>query len=169
MSLQMYMKMDGVTGDSKSYQYKGWSDVLSWNWGMTSNRKSTQGMNGDKTSFNELSIIKSIGIDSASIRLLYAQGKSIPSVEFTIIPNVGKKEVRTKYITMKMEDVLVKSIVTGGSLEDDFFKEHITLLFDRIWFEYSRSAISGNDITADTVKDIHFGWNVPGNAEWDLE
>ena len=161
--------MDGVTGDSKSYQYKGWMDVLSWNWGMTSNRKSARGMEGDKTSLNELSIIKSIGIDSASIRLLYAKGKSIPSVNFIIIPNVGKKEVRTKYVTMKMEDVLIKNIVTGGTLEDDFFKEHITLLFDRVWFEYSRSAISSNDITTDTIKDIDFGWNVSGNTEWNQE
>ena len=50
MALQMYMKMDGVLGDSKSYKHKGWADVLSWNWGMTSNRKLANDIDGDKTS-----------------------------------------------------------------------------------------------------------------------
>ena len=167
MALQMYMKMDGVLGDSKSYKHKGWADVLSWNWGMTSNRKLANDIDGDKTSLNELSIIKSIGVDSANIRLLYAQGKIIPSVELSITPSVGKREVQTKYVYIKMEDVLIKSIVTGGSTEDAFFKEHITLLFDRIRFEYSLDAVSLDDSPSDTDNDFDFEWNVPGNVEWE--
>jgi type VI secretion system secreted protein Hcp len=157
------MKIDGVSGDSKSFKNKGWADVLSWNWGMTSNRKLANGIDGDNTSLNELSIIKSIGIDSASIRLLYAQGKTIPSVELSITPILGKREVQTKYVNVKMEDVLIKSIVTGGNTEDTFFKEHITLLFDRVRFEYSLDALSSDAGS----EDIDFGWNVPGNVEWE--
>ena len=167
MALQMYMKMDGVLGDSKSYKHKGWADVLSWNWGMTSNRKLAHNIEGDKTSLNELSIIKSIGVDSANIRLLYAQGKIIPSVELSITPSVGKREVQTKYVYIKMEDVLIKSIVTGGSTEDAFFKEHVTLLFDRIRFEYSLGALSLDDSPDDTPNDFDFEWNVPGNVKWE--
>ena len=166
MALQIYMKMDGVLGDSKSYQHKGWADVLSWNWGMTSNRRMANDIDGDKTSLNELSIIKSIGVDSASIRLLYAQGKTIPSVELSIIPSVGKREVQTKYVYIKMEDVLIKSIVTGGGIDDSCFKEHITLLYNRVRFEYSLDAVSSDATPDNTVKDFDFGWNVPENAVW---
>jgi type VI secretion system secreted protein Hcp len=163
----MYMKIDGVLGDSKSFKYKGWADVTSWNWGMTSNRKQTNGKDGDKTSLNELSIIKSIGIDSSSIRLLYAQGKIIPNVELNITPILGKREVQTKYVNLRMENVLIKSIVTGGSIEDAFFKEHITLIFDRIRFEYSLDALSSDAGSGDTSENIDFRWNVPGNMEWE--
>ena len=166
MALQIYMKMDGVSGDSKSYQHKGWADVLSWNWGMTSNRRVANEIDGDKTSLNELSIIKYIGVDSASIRLLYAQGKTIPSVELSITPSVGKREVQTKYVYIKMEDVLIKSIVTGGGVDDSFFKEHITLLYNRVRFEYSLDAVSSDATPDNTVKDFDFGWNVPENAVW---
>ncbi|HLB31591.1 MAG TPA: type VI secretion system tube protein Hcp [Gammaproteobacteria bacterium] len=166
MPLQMHMKMEGILGEAKIFKYKGWSEVLSWNWGMTSNRKLTQGSNGGKTAFDELSIIKPIGIDSAGIRLLFAQGSIIPSVEFSVTPAVGKREAATKYVYIKMEDVVIKSIVTGGSIDDNFFKEHITMLFDRIRFEYSRNAVIGNDNKDEMALDYYFGWKVPENLEW---
>lgn len=169
MALQMHMKMEGILGEAKMFKYKGWSEVLSWNWGMTSNRKLAQGTNGNggKTSFDELSIIKPIGIDSAGIRLLFAQGATIPTVEFSVTPVVSKKEVPTRYVHIKMEGVVIKSIVTGGSIDDNFFKEHITMLFDRIRFEYSRNAVLGTENKDDlSPLDYDFGWKVPENVEW---
>lgn len=166
MSLLMNMKIDGVLGDSKNYQHKGWSEVISWNWGMTSNRKAANGKEGDKTTLNELSIIKSIGIDSAIIRSLFAQGKIIPSVDFSIIPSVGKKEVQTRYIDIRIEDVIIKSIVTGGSADDNFFKEHITLLFDRVMFEFNRPSVHNADDADSMPVNNGFNWNVSENAEW---
>ena len=166
MSLQMNMKMEGIMGDSKSFSHKGWTDILSWNWGMTSNRKLAQGANGEKTSLNELSVVKAIGADSSDIRLYFAQGKIIPKVEFSILPIVGKREKAYKYLCIKMEDVLIKSIVTGGNNEDKFFKEHITLLFGKIEFEYSKTGASGTDGTAGVTEDFSFGWNVSVDSEW---
>jgi type VI secretion system secreted protein Hcp len=166
MPLLMNMKMDGILGDSKSYNHKGWFEVLSWNWGMTSNRKTAQGINGDKTLLNEISIIKSIGIDSSSIRLLFAQGKKIPYVDFSIVPSVGKKEVQTKYVDIRIEDVLIKSIVTGGSADDNFFKEHITLLFEKIKFQYSRNPVRNGEDTDNMPLNKGFSWNVSESAEW---
>lgn len=162
----MNMKIDGVSGDSKSFIHKGWFEVLSWNWGMTSNRKTAQDAVGDKTSLNEISVVKSIGSDSADIRLLFAQGKIIPSIEFSVLPEVSKKEAKAKYIEMKIENAIIKSIISGGSMEDSFFKEHLTILFEKISVQYTRtvarSAVGAE--TAPIVKD--FSWNVAENTEW---
>ena len=169
MSLQMYMKIDGVTGGCKVFKYKGWSEVLSWNWGMTSNRKSAQGITGEKTSLNELSIIKPVGIESTDIRLLFAQGVTIPEIEFSITPVVGKRETQTKYVHINLEGVVIKSIVTGGGVDDNFFKEHITLLFDRINFEYTQNAGMADAASAandESKVDHQFSWDVPSNSVW---
>ncbi len=166
MSLQMFIKIDGVEGGSKSYKYKGWSDVYSWNWGMTSNRKSSQKVDADKTSFNELSIIKPIGIDSTDIRMLYARGSDIANVELSIIPVVAKREPQTKYVHINLEDVVIKSIVTGGGVEDNYFKEHITFLFDRINFEYSDSEGTGDAANDNNNREHNFSWDVPANTDW---
>lgn len=166
MSLLMNMKIDGVIGDAKSYAHKGWCDVISWNWGMTSTRKTSPVTDTDKTSLNELSIVKLIGADSAGIRMLYAEGKVIPFVDFSIMPVVAKRTVQTKYVDIRMEDVVIKSIVTGGSIEDNEFKEHITLLFDRVRFEYSLDPVRKAE--SDDSEDIEseFSWNVSSGSEW---
>lgn len=166
MALQMMMKIDGVSGDSKSFKHKGWADVLSWSWGMSSNRKLAQGVDGDKTSLNELSIIKAIGNDSSAIRLLFAQGKTIATVELSISPIVAKREPAKSYVDIKMEGVVIKSIVTGGGIDDDFFKEHITLLYDKIKFVYNQNSISSDGSEVGTHAGFDFEWNVPANVEW---
>lgn len=166
MGLQMMMRMDGVSGDSKSFKHKGWSDVLSWNWGMTSSRKSATADENAKTSLNELSVIKLIGNDSSGIRLLYAQGKVIPQVEFSISPVVGKREASKNYVNILMEGVIIKSVITGGATDDDFFKEHITLLFDRIKFEYNRSTEKNEDGTPVAGEEVNFEWDVPAGVQW---
>ena len=166
MSLQMFMKIDGVSGDSKNFQHKGWSEFLSWNWDMTSNRTTAKESDGDQTSLNEISVIKNIGVDSADIRLLFAQGKTIPSVVLSITPVAVKRQAATKYLSMTLEQVIIKSIVTGGGVEDLPFKEHLTLLFDRIGFEYNKNvAVIATNPTA-ISEDYEFGWNVSSNAQW---
>ena len=163
MSLQMMMKIAGVSGDAKSFDHEGWSEILSWNWGMTSNRKISTTSDADRTAFNEMSITKPLGADSPAIRLLFAKGEPIESMDLIVLPVVGKREMQTKYVHLRLESVIIKSVVIGGGIEDNFFKEHITLLFDRIRFEYSRpgSASSGK-----SAEDFSFGWNLGTNAEW---
>ncbi len=165
MDLQMSMKIDGVTGTSISSEHKGWSEIHSWNWGMTSNRKSIEVTDGTKTSLNELSVIKPIGIDSPGIRLLFAQGEKIPNVELSMTPIRGKREPVKKLLHVKLESVVIKSIVSGGGIDDEFFKEHITLLFDKIDFEYSKAG-PRNESGETPFADYDFCWDVLENNEW---
>lgn len=166
MDLQMSMKIDGIIGTSISSEHKGWSEINSWTWGMTSNRKTIDVTDGIKTTLNELSIVKPIGIDSPGIRLLFAQGEKISDVEFSITPIRGKREPAKKLLHMKLESVLIKSIVSGGAIEDDFFKEHITLLFDKVSFAYSQAG-PRSETGEIAFTDYDFCWDVLGNKEWE--
>jgi len=168
MDLQMSMKIDGIMGGSVDSDHKGWSEIHSWTWGMTSNRKSIEASDADKTTLNELSVIKPMGIDSPNIRLLFARGDRIPNVEFSVTPIRGKREATKKLLYMSLESVVIKSIISGGGLEDDFFKEHITFLFDRVNFEFSKTgARDENGVNKNT--DYDFGWDVLENKEWSRE
>ncbi|GEM_PF-2046446 len=165
MDLQMSMKIDGVIGTSISSEHKGWSEIHSWSWGMTSNRKSIEVTDGAKTSLNELSVIKPIGIDSPRIRLLFAQGEKIPTVELSMTPLRGKREPVKKLLHVKLESVVIKSIVSGGGIDDDFFKEHITFIFDKIDFEYSKAG-PRNESGETEFSDYDFCWDALENKEW---
>ena len=165
MPLEMHMKIDGVTGGLTGYKHKGWCDIISWSWGMTSNRKVINITENDKTSMNELSVIKVVGIDSPSIRLLFSQSKIIPKIEFNIIPSVGKKEVQTKYVDIVMENVIIKSIITSGGKEDSYFKEHIAFIFDKINFQCSNIR---SENTEETTQKSDFSWNITDNDIWTI-
>ncbi len=165
MDLQMSMKIDGVTGISGDSEHKGWSEILSWNWGMTSNRKPLAVNDDFKASLNEISIVKPIGIDSPGIRLLFARGDQIENVEISVTPVRAKRGPIKKLLHLKLESVVIKSIISGGTMEDDFFKEHITMFFDKVDFAYSQAG-SRNEEGETVFIDHNFRWDVGENKEW---
>lgn len=162
MAVDMYLKLDGVTGGTKNYSYKGWSDVISYGWGMVSNRSSSVVSDKDMTSFREISISKLISTDSTEIMTLYAEGKTIDFAELKVAPVSTKKSDKPKYLNLRMEDVLIKSIVTGGENSDDFFKEKIILLFDRIKCEYFAPQTAGDE---EVTSEYIFDWDIANNKK----
>lgn len=166
MSVEMYLRLDGVSGGTKNYSYRGWSDVLSWHWELLSNRVLPHVSDADRTSFGEISITKPIGMDSTAVMLLYAQGKTIPSVELNVVPVVSKREAKLKYLAMHMENVLVKSIVTGGSTSEDSFNEHVVLIFNSIRFEYNLHTVATPGENDASSVDYQFSWDIERNKEW---
>jgi type VI secretion system secreted protein Hcp len=164
MAVDMFLKLDGVTGGSKNYSYKGWSDVNSFAWGMVSNRSSSVVTDKDMTSFREISISKQISTDSTAIMLLYAQGKTIDFAELKVLPQSTKKSDRLKYLTLHMEDVLIKSIITGGDASEDFFNEKIILLFSRVRYEYNAPINLSVKETGEKPEYV-FDWDIVNNKE----
>lgn len=165
MPIEMYLKLDGVIGGSKDYSHEGWADVTSWGWGMVSNRNTALKSDNDMTSFREISITKPIGADSAALMLLYAQGKSIEHADLNIIPSVSKREAKQKYLSLRMEDVIIKSIVIGGSSSENFFNEKIILLFNKISFEYNSAVSTTTHGASDTSTKYSFAWDIANNKE----
>ncbi len=163
MAIDMFLKLDGINGGSKNYSHKGWSDVKSFGWGMVSNRSSSTVSDKDMTSFREISISKLISTDSAAIMMLYAQGKTIDFAELKVVPISTKKSDKLKYLSLRMEDVLVKSIVTGGDSSEDFFNEKIILLFNRVKYEYIAPVIIGAELSEEAVAGYNFNWDIENN------
>lgn len=164
MPVDMFLKLDGVTGGTKNHSYKGWSDVNSYGWGMVSNRSSSTVTDKDTTSFKEISVSKKVGTDSTAIMLLYAQGKTIDFAELKVVPISSKKSDKPKYLTLHMEDVLIKSIITGGESSEDFFNEKIILLFSRVKYEYNAPVNLSAQVTEEKT-EYNFDWDIINNKE----
>ena len=93
-------------------------------------------------------------------------GLAIKNVELNIVPVVAKREAKQKYLSMQMEDVLIKSITTGGSITEDYFEENILLLFSKIRFEYNINSPVTTENPAGKSIDYKFGWDLAMNQEW---
>ena len=163
MSVEMFLKLDGIAGGTKKFSHKAWTDVTSRAWDMQSNRNSAKLVEGEKTAFRLIAIVKRIGVDSPGIMSLFVQGKTIASADIDIVPIVSKREGRQKYLSINLEDVRVKSIVTGGNSTEEFFNETVSLLFGRVRYEFTVNSMPGSDVAAG---DFSFAWDLARNSEW---
>jgi len=160
MPVEMFLKMDGVTGESRNFQFKGWADISRWDWSLSSNRESVRPVEGEEIGFNSITLTKRIGRDSTAMMRFFAERKIVPNAELCVTPVVGKREARQKYLHLFMEDVIIKSIVTGGANQEDLFNETVTLLFNRIRFEYNQH----DSLQPGTAAEDHvFSWDIGAN------
>jgi type VI protein secretion system component Hcp len=79
---------------------------------------------------------------------------------------VAKRDGKQKYLSIRMEDVLIKSIVTGGNNSEKFFNESIVLLFSKVRFEYSFNPTPNVQSPAGVSADYKFAWDIQQNKEW---
>lgn len=163
MPVEMFLKLDGITGGTRNFNHKGWADLISWGWDLQSNRNASRLVEGEKTAFKQMSIVKRIGMDSPDIMSMFVQGGIIASAEIDVLPIVSRREARQKYLSIRMEEVRVRSIVTGGNAAEEFFIETIVLLFGRIHYEFSVNKVPDSDVAA---ADYRFAWDIANNKPW---
>src|SRR4026207_2227247 len=106
MAVDMFMKIDGIKGESGDDKHKDEIDVLSWSWGMSNSGSAHVGggAGAGKVNVQDLSFTKYV--DSSSPKLLLACCKGTHYTEANlIVRKAGDNPV--EYIKIKMEEVMV--------------------------------------------------------------
>ena len=161
MAVEMFLRLDGITGGSRSYHHKGWSDLLSWRWGLDRAPGADAALH-----MNEIILIKPVGMESSALMTLFAERKLVKAAEIHVVPVVGKRDAQQKYLALTLEGLLIKSIMTGGTAEDSVFSENITCTFDKVKFEFNQYADAGPDGGAQKAESYIFGWDIAANKAW---
>lgn len=158
MAVDMFMKIDTVDGESKDKTHKKDIDVLAWSWGMSNSGSAHVGggAGAGKVNIQDLSFTK--WVDSASPKLMLAacDGKHFKDAVL-VVRKAGEKPV--EYIKIKMEEVLITSISTGGSGGEDRLTENVTLNFSKVSVDYVPQDDKGAAGTA-----IPMAWDIAANA-----
>lgn len=157
MALDMFIDMGPIKGESRDKANKDKIDILAWSWGMSQSGTTHTGGGGGagKASFQDLSFTKYI--DSSTNALMNALAKGTHLEEVTLMVRKAG-EGQQKYIGIKMEEVLVTSISTGGSGGEDRLTENVTLNFARVSFAYTPQDSKGT-----VAGDKTFAWNIAEN------
>jgi type VI secretion system secreted protein Hcp len=118
MAVDMFLKLDGVKGESKDKAHGQDIDILSWSWGMSNSGSAHQGSGAGsgKVNVQDVSITKYIDSSSPKLMLSCCDGKHFESAVL-IVRKAGEKPV--EYVTIKMQEVLITSVSTGGCDEND--------------------------------------------------
>jgi type VI secretion system secreted protein Hcp len=114
MPVDMYMQVDGVSGESKDANHKGWTDILSYSWGANQPGSMVTGGGGGigKVSFDDLQVVAYADKATPAILKFCANGKHIPQVQLSIC-KAGGSQVEYKRITLT--DVLVSALQQNAS------------------------------------------------------
>ena len=166
MSLEIFLKLDGVVGGTRNYQHKGWADLLSWHWALAPGAANDA---GPCAGMNRLTVVKHIGPESPALLRLFVEQTLIRSAELSAIPQVGKREKAQQYVSLAMEDVRVTDIRTEGGAEDNAFTETVSLQFAKIRYEtFNHAAGDPNAPTAsaDPKEKFEFRWDMEHNRQW---
>ena len=153
----MFLKLEGVEGESKGHDHEGEIDILAWSWGMSQSGTFHTGGGGGagKVSVQDLSCTKYVDKASPVLARYCATGKHFPKGVLTVRKAGGDA---LEYIIIELEKILVSSVSTGGSQGEELLTENITLNFAKFNYKYVPQADDGSGEAA-----IPFGFNIETN------
>jgi len=133
-STDMFLKIEGIDGESSDSGHRGEIDIQSWSWGVSNAGSMSAGSGGGagKASFSDLSITKRIDKASPLLMTACATGQHIPKATLTV-RRAGKNG--DDYMRYTLEDVTCTSVQDSGS-SDTLPTESLSLNYTKIQFEY---------------------------------
>lgn len=142
MSVNMFLKIDGINGESYAKGHKGEIDVLSFSWGVGAPQSANGGGNGGGTgraTLQDLVIVKHMDTTSPPLAQACISGQHVQFVALTIEPGdpllSGDPTLvpRGEMAFLKLEDVVVASVLQKGSeMGGDFPTEEVALNAGRV-------------------------------------
>jgi len=159
MAVDMFLKLDGIKGDSADHKHKEEIDVLSWSWGMSQSGSTHMGAGGGsgKVNVQDLSFTKHVDNSSPNLIKLCCNGKHFKDALLTVRKAGGQP---VEYLKIKLVDVLISAVSTGGSGGEDRLTENITLNFGKFEVTYTPQDAKGAALAS-----IPVAWNIPANTE----
>lgn len=119
MAVDIFMKVEGVDGESTDDKHPKWFELMSYNHGVSqpvSGASGTGGRTGGRADFQDLSVVKTIDNATPDLNIRCATGKHIPKIEVEACLATEEKHCFMKYT---LEDCIVTSISVGGSQADE--------------------------------------------------
>jgi type VI secretion system secreted protein Hcp len=111
MAVDMFLKIDGIDGESAAHKHKGELELLSFSWGITNPTSQTGGGGGaGKPVVQDFMIVKEMNNSSPQLMEKCCSGEHIQSISLTL----ASKETKLDYLKIKLEDVIISSYQTGG-------------------------------------------------------
>lgn len=159
MAVDMFLKLDGVNGESKDKVHTKEIDVLAWSWGMSNSGSAHvgSGAGSGKVSVQDLCVSKYVDCSSPNLMLACCSGTHYKDALLTVRKAGGTP---VEYIKVKMETVLVSGITSGGSLAEDRLTENLILNFAKVSMDYTPQDAKGAAGTA-----IPFAWDIAANSK----
>jgi type VI secretion system secreted protein Hcp len=145
MAVDMFLKLDGIDGESSDAKHKNEIEILSFSWGASQQGSfASDGRGGGpKADAQSLSIVHKIDIASPSLLYHACTGTHIKQAVLAVRKR-GDVRSSEDYLTIKLSDCLVSSFQAGGSsASDEVPLEQVSFNYSKIEIEYKPQNAAG--------------------------
>jgi type VI secretion system secreted protein Hcp len=143
VSVDYFLKIDGIEGESQDSKHKNEIDIESWSWGETNVGDAAHrgGMGAGKVSMQDFHFVMRVNKSTPKLMQHCASGQHVKTAVLTC-RKAGKDQ--QEYLKIKLEDFIVSSYQTGGSRGDGVVPvDQVSLNFSKIEYEYKEQKPDG--------------------------
>lgn len=146
MAVDMFLKLDGIKGESKADGHKDEIDVLSYSWGLTQTGTMAfgGGAGAGKVQFQDFHFTKKTDKSSPLLFLGCATGEHIKSGIITVRKAGAEQKSDADFLKITLSDCLVSSYQNSGSSGGDVPTDSFSLNYAKIEFTYMRQDPDGS-------------------------
>lgn len=140
MAVDVFLKINGIPGESADSKHKAEIDVLSYSFGISQTGTMAYGGGGGagKANFQDFSFMMRMNKATPKLMFHCATGKHIPDAVLVCRKAGGKQE---EYMTYKFYDLLISSYQTSASSEEP--TESISFNYSKMEMEYKEQDAKG--------------------------
>jgi type VI secretion system secreted protein Hcp len=160
MAVDMFLKLDGIKGESKDDKHKDEIHIESFSWGVAQTGTMSTGGGGGagKVSVHDITVSKVLDKSTPELMLACCNGKHIP----TGLLSVRKAgETPLEYLKIKLTDILISSVQNAGTGGHDSMTESLSLNFAKFEVAYQPQGPDGKAEGG----PILMGWDVKANKK----
>ena len=150
MAQDIFLKINGIEGESQDSDHKNEIEVLAFNWKafQESTMHAGSGGGAGKATVEDLEFEHYVDRSSPNLMKYCLTGKHVQEAKLTV-RKAGDKPL--EYIVVTLTNVLVSSLSTGGSGGEDRLTENVSLNFAKFKVEYTTQAKEGGKGTTSTA------------------
>ncbi|MFG6447435.1 Hcp family type VI secretion system effector [Roseateles sp. BYS180W] len=150
MAQDIFIKINGIDGESMDSAHKNEIEVLNWNWEIIqeSNMHMGSGGGAGKATVKDLQFTHYMDRSSPNLMKFCLTGKHIPEAVLVVRKAGGNP---LEYLKLTMTDVVITRVLPQGNNADERLKEQVALSFAKVKQEYTvqnQQGGSGGAVTA---------------------
>ncbi|MGA7777845.1 MAG: type VI secretion system tube protein Hcp [Paraburkholderia sp.] len=159
MTQDIFIKINGIDGESQDASHKSEIEVFSWGWRVAQDSTMHAGSGGGagKATVDDLSFEHLMDRASPNLMKYCLTGKHIDQAVLTVRKAGGNP---LEYLKITMSDVIVTKVQPSGSNSENGIREQVRLSFAKVKQEYivqNAQGGSGGAVTA--------AFDIKGNKE----
>ncbi len=169
MAVDMFLKLDGIKGESTDEKHKDWIQIESFSWGLSQSGGVGRGggAGAGKVSFQDLHIVSPVNIASPLLALACASGQHIKLATLTARKSGGDGARGGDYLVITLEDLLVSSYEAASGEPPASGGAPPVVPFDQLSFNFSKISMEYKVQQPDgsLAPGSRFGWDVKANTK----